>query len=104
MHPGGKTKTGICVALQARQIEQQRGELVRRLGLLARNAALAAAIGDDRLGLGGGPKPLCPALSVVILLEPRSEPAPGVFAGSGAKAGVHFPVASRGEGAERRAE
>src|SRR5207302_7430507 len=79
-HPGGKAKTGIGLALQARQIEQQRGELGRRLRLLARDAALAAALGDDRLGLGGGPKPLWPALSVVILLEPRIEPAPGVLA------------------------
>ena len=99
-HPGGKAKTGIGLALQARQIEQQRGELGRRLGLLARDAALAAALGDDRLGLGGGPKPLWPALSVVILLEPRIEPAPGVLAAAGAKPGVHFPVASRGEGAD----
>ena len=99
-HPGGKTKPGIGVALQARQIEQQRGELGRRPGLLARDPALAAAIGDDRLGLGGGPKPLCPALSVVILLEPGVEPAPGVFAGPGGKLGVHFPVTSRREGAD----
>src|SRR5205807_2341918 len=99
-HSGGKTKTGVGVALQARQIEQQRRELGRGLGLLARDAALTAAVGDDRLGLGGSPKPLWLALSVVILLELRIEPAPGILAGPGAKPGVHLPVASRGEGAD----
>src|SRR5207247_2196041 len=53
-----------------------------------------------RLGLGRRPKPLCPALSVFILLEPRIEPAPGVLAGPCGKPGVHFPVASRREGAD----
>src|SRR5207244_4671329 len=66
-------------------------------GLLAGGALLAAAGGDDRAGSACSPQALGLALGVLVLLEARVEPAPGVFAGFRGEARVNLPVIARGE-------
>ncbi len=94
-HTRGKPEATVRFALQAGEIEQQRRELRRGLGFLAREAFLAAAGGDDCGGRVGAPQSLGLALDVLVFLELGIEPAPAILAGLGAEACVHFPVVAR---------
>ena len=80
-HARREAEAAVRLALQAGQVVEQRRELRGGLGLLAGDAALAAAGGDDRFGLRLRPTAARPcARRRSSFLNFGVEPAAGVFA------------------------
>ena len=95
---GGKAKPAVGLALQRRQVEQERAGLRGRLRLFGHDGRLAAhRIGNGR-GFAFAPDAIGLHLAVVFVLLPRRvEPLARVVAGGGAEAGVDLPVVAADE-------
>ena len=94
--PRGEAEAPVRLALQARQVVEQRRGLRRWLGLLGDDAGLALALRDD--GARGllDPEPFGARVRIVVrFLEFLVEPAPVVFASGGAERAENFPVTAR---------
>ena len=96
-----KPEAAVGLALQRREVVEQRGALCRRLRLLGHRAGLAGALRGDRVRLRLVPQALGAGVGVVLGLRPLLvEPASGVLAGAGAERAEDFPIAARAEGAD----
>ena len=67
-------EAAVRLALQAREVEQRRRRLARRLARLARERGGAARRGRDRAGARGVEDPVVLAVGVVARVERRVEP------------------------------
>src|SRR5439155_24694128 len=94
---GGESETPIGVALQAREVEQERRELRRGFALLSDRAWPAQALGLDRLGFRLFPKPLRLEIRVRLFVVRRFgellvEPPARVGAGGAGECPDQLPV------------
>jgi len=94
---GREAELAVGLALQTGQVKQRRRGLRARLALFADAGRLVAHGLGNRLGLGDRPQALGPGLGIIAFLPLGVEPFAGVWAGCGAKQGVHFPVVAADE-------
>src|SRR5690606_20476196 len=92
-----ETEAGVGLALQAREIEEERRGLGGGLGLLRDRSRPALAGGDDFLRPGPVPEALGARLRILALAEARIEPASRVGPGGHAELGVNLVVGPRDE-------
>ena len=95
-----KPEPPVGIALQARQIIEQRRRLRGRFGFLGDRPRLALALLPEAFGAGGVPEPFRPSLGVPVLLahEGLVEPAAAIHPGRGGEGRVDLPIVP---GAER---
>ena len=90
---GREAEPAVRLALQRREVEQERARLGRRLRFLGDDGALAADGIRNRLGLAFGPDAIRFQFSVFVALLPRGiEPFARIFARVGAKARMDLPI------------
>ena len=95
---GGEPEAAVGLALQRRQVVEQRGALCRGLRLLGHLAGLAGTFRGDRVRLRLVPQALGAGVGVVLgLRPPLVEPASRILAGAGAERAEDFPIAARPE-------
>ena len=94
----GEAETAVRLALEARQVVEQRRDLRRGLRFFGDDARLAFALAGERTSRGLAPQPFGTQIRIVVLfLECFVEPATRILAALTAKRADDFPVIARHE-------